>query len=164
MLQKRWFFQNINQSGIPQILPALTRLSWALVLAYCSMFLVSDLSRKVRAFVANMRVKNRKPLLNRDQERLVYGKNYSHFDISLLYILLRYIYSSQPHRNGWGNVPFQDDRSLSANIERIRIIRNEHCLNISIVHFSNLEFERKWTNICQIVKDIERYLGTYFKK
>lgn len=119
-----------------------------------------DLSRKVSAIIANTRVKHRRPLLNKDQERLVYGEDYSNFDILLLYLLLRNICSIQPHRNGWGNVPLPGDRSLSANIERIRIIRNEYCVYISNFSLSDIEFERKWTNIFQIVQDLEMYLGT----
>lgn len=119
-----------------------------------------DLSRKVSAFIANTRVNHRRPLLNKNQEQLVYDENYSNFDILLLYLLLRNICSIQPHRNGWGNVPLPEDRSLSANIERIRIIRNEYCVYISNFSFSNIEFERKWTNIFQIVQDLEMYLGT----
>lgn len=73
----------------------------------------------------------------------MYSKDYSNFDISLLYLLLRNICPIQPHKNKWGNAPLPEDRSLSANIERIRIIRNQYLVHISNFSLSNIEFERK---------------------
>lgn len=119
----------------------------------------SALSQKVKTFLANPSRKG-KPPFSKAQECLVYRGDYSDFDISLLYFLLRNVCSIPPHTNRWGNVPNQEDRSPSANIERIRIMRNEYYVNISNFSFSNSEFERKWTNILQIVQDLELYLGT----
>lgn len=119
----------------------------------------SALSQKVKTFLAN-RSRIRTPPFSKAQEYLVYRGDYSNFDISLLYFLLRNVCSIPPHTNRWGNVPNQEDRSPSANIERIRIMRNEYYVNISNFSFSNSEFERKWTNILQIVQDLELYLGT----
>lgn len=119
----------------------------------------SALSQRVKTFLVNPSRK-RKPPFIKAQECLVYRGDYSDFDISLLYFLLRNVCSIPPHTNRWGNVPNQEDRSPSANIERIRIMRNEYYVNISNFSFSNSEFERKWTNILQIVQDLELYLGT----
>ena len=48
-----------------------------------------------------------------------YSGNYDDMDISLLYILLRDVCGIQAHKNGWGNAPDSEDRSVSANIERL---------------------------------------------
>lgn len=118
-----------------------------------------DLERKVKAYI----LENRKPTISKKQKQLVYGKDYSVFDLSLLYFLLRYIRSIPPHINKWGNVPKPTDKSVSANIERIRILRNQwfsHALDCS---FSDSDFEQTWNDISQIVKGLEGYLGTATK-
>lgn len=47
---------------------------------------------------------------------------------------------------------------MSANIEKLRLIRNEfgHSSEISI---SETDFNNKWQDIFDIVKDIESYIG-----
>lgn len=116
--------------------------------------LPSVLSQKVNTFIAN-----KKSPINKSQQRLIYGGNYSSFDITLLYFLLRNMCSIPPHTNQWGHDPSPGDRSVSANIERIRIIRNGygHGTHFS---FSDTDFEQKWKNIFQIVQELESYLGT----
>lgn len=116
------------------------------------------LSQKVKIFLANT-PKNRKLQISRTQEHLLYHGNYSDFDISLLYFLLRNMCSIPPHVKRWGNVPDPLDRSLSANIERIRILRNES-LRFSGISLSNSEFERQWTNIFTVVQELECYIGS----
>lgn len=117
------------------------------------------LSHNVKTFIAN-HPKNKKPPINKSQERLVYGGNYSDFDITLLYILLRNVCSISPHINQWGNDPDPGDRSVSANIERIRLIRNEYYGHATDFFISVAKFEQKWKKVFQIVKDLESYLGT----
>lgn len=56
-------------------------------------------------------------------------------------------------------MPSPADRSVSANIERIRILRNETVHSFSI-QLSNSEFEHKWKVIFQIVQELEEYLGS----
>ena len=43
-------------------------------------------------------------------------------DLSLLYILIRFICNIPPPQTGWGNRPENDDKSLAGCIERIRIL------------------------------------------
>lgn len=116
------------------------------------------LESKVRLFIANQQ-KNNKSQITKTQEQLVYGRNYSQFDISLLYFLLRNLCSIPPHTKQWGNNPRPGDRSVSANIERIRLIRNEYGHNsefsISVNNFNDI-----WQEMFDIVKDLERYVGT----
>lgn len=120
----------------------------------------STLSHKLKTF----NVRHRKPLLNSSQEQLVYGDrgDYSDFNITLLYHLLRSLCSIPPHANGWGRDPCPRDRSLSANIERIRFLRNESA-HFSKFSLSNSEFEKKWTTIFTIVQEVERYIGSSTK-
>lgn len=118
----------------------------------------SALSHKFKSFVAHSSKYSKLPF-SKAQECLVSNGDYSNLDISLLYFLLRNICSIPPHVKRWGNVPDPNDRSLSANIERIRIIRNESLKN-SKISLSNSEFEEKWTNIFTAVQEIECYIGS----
>nr|XP_034320285.1 uncharacterized protein LOC105342216 isoform X3 [Crassostrea gigas] len=118
----------------------------------------SNLETKVRAYIA----KTKKPLINLHQETLVYSKAYLKFDVTLLYFLLRNMCSIQPHSNKWGNNPKSGDRSVSGNIERIRLIRNEYGHN-SERSISDIDFKIKYKYIKGIVRELENYLGSSTK-
>nr|XP_034330481.1 uncharacterized protein LOC105323896 [Crassostrea gigas] len=118
-----------------------------------------DLERKVKIYIHQ----NHKPSISKQQKRLVYGKNYSVFDVTLLYFLLRNMCSIPQHKNNWGNDPELTDKSVSANIERIRILRNEWYGHATDFSLSDSDFEQRWNHISQIVKELEGYLGTATK-
>lgn len=95
--------------------------------------LLSSLSETVKTFLAKA-PKQKTTLITKEQESLINTGNYSDFDISLLYVLLRNITKIPPHIKKWGKTPKRCDRSVSANIERLRLIRNDlgHISKISI--------------------------------
>lgn len=95
------------------------------------------------------------PLLNSYQKKLLYPNDrkyagdLSDIDVSLLYIILRNLGTICPHKNGWGNDPEEDDNSIAANIEKIRIAKN-----VIVSHSSNClltyeEFKNRWAVIRQ---------------
>ncbi|XP_062621182.1 uncharacterized protein LOC134282807 isoform X2 [Saccostrea cucullata] len=94
-----------------------------------------------------------------------YTGNYHDMDISLLYTLLRNICGIPPHNNGWGNDPDPTDRSLSANIERIRIARNQ-CVHSSSPVLSNSDFNTIWSTVRSAVVDLDFFLnnGNQFER
>ncbi|XP_078320254.1 uncharacterized protein LOC111114861 [Crassostrea virginica] len=108
-------------------------------------------------------VKSRLLRLTEPQRKLilpnsgVYSGNYNDMDISLIYILLRNFCGIQAHNKGWGNTPDSADRSVSANIERLRLARN------LCGHFtggmSNAEFNQVWSEIRAAVVDLDKALG-----
>uniref|UniRef100_A0A8W8NWI5 DZIP3-like HEPN domain-containing protein n=1 Tax=Magallana gigas TaxID=29159 RepID=A0A8W8NWI5_MAGGI len=116
------------------------------------------LSQKVKTYLANL-PKRKHPPITKEQERIIHNGNYSDFDITLLFFLLRNISNISPHAKQWGNEPILSDRSVSANIERIRLIRNKygHCTEISI---SDTDFNKKVLEISSVIQDLEKYLGT----
>lgn len=118
----------------------------------------SSLSQKVKTHLS-MLPKGKKPPITKEQEKVIHNGNYLDFDITLLYFSLRNISSIQPHSKQWGNEPIPSDRSVSANIERIRLIRNKygHCTDISI---SDTDFNKKVLDISSIIQDLEKHLGT----
>lgn len=112
----------------------------------------------VNTFFANSD-KHKKSTISVTQKQLVLKGKYSEFDITLLYYLLRNVCSIPQHINLWGNVPNQVDRSMPANIERMRILRNEYG-HTTDFFLSDSDFEQKWKDIFQIVKELESNLGT----
>nr|XP_022308811.1 uncharacterized protein LOC111114682 isoform X2 [Crassostrea virginica] len=105
----------------------------------------------------------RLPRLTKSQRELilpisgVYSGNYDDMDISLLYILLRNLSGIQAHNKGWGNSPDSADRSVSANIERLRLARN-NCAHYK-KGMSNAEYNLVWSGIRDVVVDLDKALG-----
>ncbi|XP_062576593.1 uncharacterized protein LOC134238481 [Saccostrea cucullata] len=108
--------------------------------------------------------KSNLPRLTAQQMNLIlprgssYTGNCGDMDISLLYILLRNICGIPPHSKGWGFDPDPTDRSLSANIERIRIARNQSVHSSSPV-LSNAEFNTIWSTVRSAVVDLDSFLN-----
>jgi hypothetical protein len=78
-------------------------------------------------------------------------------DISLLYILLRNVATIPAHNNGWGFDPDPSDRSLSANIERIRLVRNR-CVHSTDPSLSQPDFLSIWSTIKSTMVDLDNFL------
>lgn len=116
------------------------------------------LLQKVKKYLASL-PKRKQPSITKEQEWVIHHGSYSDFDITLLYFLLRNISTFPPHAKQWGNEPIPSDRSVSANIERIRLIRNKygHFPHFSI---SDTDFNAKILEISSIIKVLENHLGT----
>lgn len=118
----------------------------------------SDLPKLVRTYLSKQR-KQKKSLITKEQGNLINKANYSDFDVTLLYFLLRNISNIPPHKNQWGNAPSPGDSSVSANIEMIRLIRNEFG-HISEFSISDNDFKNKWQEIFDITRNLEGYVGS----
>ena len=81
------------------------------------------------------------------------------FDLSLLYIAIRSICCIPQPTNGWGSSPETNDRSLAANIERIRIYGIK-VLNDS-EEFNDTNFQDIWRNLRTNIDEIQKLV---FKK
>ncbi|KAK3107878.1 hypothetical protein FSP39_024321 [Pinctada imbricata] len=88
-----------------------------------------------------------------------YTGNYNDFDISLLYILLRNICNIPPHTKGWGKDPDPNDKSLAANIERIRNARNTTVGHMISSSLSNTDFKNIWCTVSSAVRSIDTELN-----
>lgn len=134
-----------------------------IILGPCTGLLQDILKRNIpeSTFVSNLKtfITNHTNLFSKEQLKVAMKGNYSDFDISLLYCLLRNMCSIPQHTNNWGNYPSPVDRSLSANIERIRFLRNKYGHGTSF-SLSDSEFQKEWDYIFQIIKELEGYLGT----
>ena len=114
------------------------------------------------------------PVLSSPQKDLFYRKRkpflpYDDLDITLLYTLIRNLCDDThqlkhgqkgmpPPQNGWGKLPFQQDRSLAANVERIRYFRNEtnHRERDSVI---DNDFIVTWNKMGRVVEEIEKKLN-----
>ncbi|XP_062614192.1 uncharacterized protein LOC134275925 [Saccostrea cucullata] len=129
--------------------------------------LPSDLSKTVKEYTdKQLKLKKRNPL-NRSHLEIIfptsqtaYSGDYSDFDISLLYLLLRNVSKIPPHSEGWGEIPRPGDKSVAANIERLRLLRNKYYGHAADPSLSESKFRAEWRNIRDIFVELENYLGT----
>lgn len=83
--------------------------------------------------------------------------NYSNFDISLLYKLIRYLCPQLKPNNNWGKTPTINDTDVGDDIERIRELRNKSFGHIESAKFKNNKFKRLWDHAKGILERLERY-------
>ncbi|XP_021367780.1 uncharacterized protein LOC110459718, partial [Mizuhopecten yessoensis] len=88
----------------------------------------------------------------------VFSGTLEDLDFTLLYKLLRNLQSINipPHQTGWGKPPDPADRSLSANIDRLRVQRNEAYGHLPTASLSDSDFHTRWSLIRQSVFEIEK--------
>lgn len=87
----------------------------------------------------------------------VFNGSYANFDMSLLYVLIRNLIEIPDHKTGWGNEPDIKDNSTSANVERIRFLRNKYA-HYSKNHFTDREFQMECEQLISCIKGIEKTL------
>lgn len=116
------------------------------------------LSSKVRTFVANLKWRDIRFNPFKETETIIYKEDYLMFDITLLCRIFQNICNITPHYNGWGNPPDPYDRSMSANIDRIRIMRNDrgHYAQFGI---SDDQYKILCTDIYTILSEFVTYLA-----
>ena len=92
-------------------------------------------------------------VINSTQWRLLYPAagppNSNDFDITLLTILLRNICGLSSPATGWKVMPPTTDTSISADILRIKIFRNEVYSHTASAQYDDATFEKLWQEISQ---------------
>ena len=92
-------------------------------------------------------------VINPPQWRLLYpatgSPNSNDFDITLLTILLRNICRLRSPATGWKVMPPPTDTSISADILRIKIFRNEVYGHTASAQYDDATFEKLWQEISQ---------------
>ena len=95
----------------------------------------------------------RHTVINPPQWRLLYPAagppNSNDFDITLLTILLRHICGLSSPVIGWKVMPPTTDTSISADILRIKIFRNEVYGHAASAQYDDATFEKLWQEISQ---------------
>ena len=97
--------------------------------------------------------KLRYSVINPPQWRLLYpatgSPDSNDFDITLLTILLRHICGFPSPAIGWKVMPPTTDTSISADILRIKIFRNEVYAHTASAQYDDATFARLWEEISQ---------------
>ena len=91
-------------------------------------------------------------VINPPQWRLLYPAgppNSNDFDITLLTILLRNICGLSSPATGWKVKPPSTDTSISANILRIKLFRNDVYGHTASAQYDDARFEKLWQEISQ---------------
>ena len=91
--------------------------------------------------------------LSRPQRELLFpplgtAANSRNFDITLLFTLLRSICGLEEPRNGWDELPDDEEKSLEADLARLKYYRNEiYAHSDGRMEIGDAEFEEFWKDI-----------------
>lgn len=118
----------------------------------------SDLYNKINSSSTLKLGKNK---LRTDQLKLCFLPpplipDYSKFDVTLLYMLIRNLCPSLTPTRGWGLEPNALHITIGDDIERLRLFRNNFAHGES-TEIPDYEFRALWTNI----KDVSQRIHTY---
>lgn len=113
-------------------------------------------------------IKKRQPLLtgeyklNPDQRKTCCynshnSPDYSNFDISLLYKLIRNLCPSLEPTKKWGNNPASNDLDVGDDIERIRYLRNSIVAHSASAEIPNDVFTDLWSDVKCIIQRCQQY-------
>ena len=76
------------------------------------------------------------------------------FDVTLLTVLFRNICGFTAPSTGWGAMLPDTDRSMQANIVRLKFFRNEVYAHVTSTHVDNATFESLWQKISQALVEL----------
>lgn len=117
-----------------------------------------DLKTEFEKFIAKP---NKKQTFSQHDINVINSENYIDFSITLMYKLLSLISPLPPPKNGWGKSPDPRDRSLSANIERINLLRTNCYACVRARPLLRFELRGMTEQIFQQITELEEYLGPY---
>lgn len=83
--------------------------------------------------------------------------NYNHFDVTLLYTLIRNLCSSLTPTQGWGKNPNPADTKIGDDIERLREFRNAYFAHANCTAMSDGKFEVLWKKLKTVIQRIQIY-------
>lgn len=83
--------------------------------------------------------------------------DYSTFDITLLYKLIRYLCPSLEPPNKWGTKPTVNDVSIGDDIERIRELRNKRFAHPKCGKISDDDFMELWSDAKHIIQRCQHF-------
>lgn len=83
--------------------------------------------------------------------------NYSKFDVTLLYKLIRNLCPSLGPTNKWGIQPTKNEVCVGDDIERIRYLRNTFFAHTESAEISNDDFQKLWDNAKCVINRCQKY-------
>lgn len=87
--------------------------------------------------------------------------DYSKFDVTLLYTLIRNLCPKLKPTSGWGVKPNSTNTKIGDDIERLRLIRNNTVAHASSAEISDNEFNNLWNDMQSVVQRIETFTKTW---
>lgn len=102
-----------------------------------------------------------KDKLRPDQQKICFLQppdipDYSKFDVTLLYTLIRNLCPKPEPTQGWGKEPKPADKQISDDIERIRQFRNNYFAHARCAAFTDSDFKAIWENLRAAVERIQK--------
>lgn len=99
--------------------------------------------------------------LRQDQLKLCFLQppaipDYSKFDVTLLYTLIRNLCPSLKPTKGWGKDPDDADIQIGDDIERLRLFRNNYHAHADSAAISDTDFKVIWKNLNSVVNRIQK--------
>lgn len=101
--------------------------------------------------------------LRQDQLKLCFLQppampDYSKFDVTLLYTLIRNLCPSLRPTKCWGKNPDNADIQIGDDIERLRLFRNNYHAHADSAAISYADFKDIWKNLNSLVNRIQKYM------
>lgn len=81
--------------------------------------------------------------------------DYSKFDVTLLYTLIRNLCPSLRPTKGWGKEPDDADIQIGDDIERLRLFRNHYYAHANSAAISEVEFKDIWKSLKLTIRRIQ---------
>lgn len=102
--------------------------------------------------------------LRPDQLKLCYFPppllpDYSKFDVTLLYTLIRNLCSGLKPTRGWGNDPDPKDTNIGDDVERLRLFRNNNFAHLNSATIPDDTFEDLWKTLKAVLSRLKCHSG-----
>lgn len=102
--------------------------------------------------------------LHPDQLKLCYFPppllpDYSNFDVTLLYTLIRNLCSGLEPTRGWGHEPGPTDTKIGDDVERLRLFRNRNIAHVNSATIPDDTFDDLWRTLKAVLIRLKSYPG-----
>lgn len=104
--------------------------------------------------------------LRPDQLKLCYFPppllpDYSKFDVTLLYTLIRNLCPALEPTRGWGNEPGPKDTKIGDDIERLRFFRNQNFAHLNSAAIPDDTFDDLWKTLKAVLSRLKSHSGCW---
>lgn len=126
----------------------------------CSQIKPEDLFLKIKSSLL-LSGRNK---LRQDQLSLCYFPppllpDYSKFDVTLLYTLIRNLCSGLEPTRGWGHEPGPTDTKIGDDVERLRLFRNRNIAHVNSATIPDDKFDDLWRTLKAVLSRLMSHSG-----
>lgn len=83
--------------------------------------------------------------------------DYSKFDVTLLYTLIRNLCSGLKPTRGWGNDPDPKDTNIGDDVERLRLFRNRNLAHVNSATIPDDTFDDLWRTLKAVLSRLKSH-------